>query len=261
MTCSILRLESAARIARFFFMLLCIDFQPAYEEAFAHLLDPLRERIMKAVRDGEEVHFIYNDILSLEGEELGDSPERLISWCMQQGLPVGHLKLIRKNFGWVSHLFRSGRERTVATMILKYLMVEGAEGGEGIADSSRIARAHLERFVASSHDDFAGFWDCSSEAWDEMLSGAIAMPYLFEGGVVPWLNSLKGSVPEITGGFRHRCLDEMCLMLEAAGIPYQNNDSLIYGIREEEVEPVAPPWKESDKVSPSLFPMTLLAVV
>jgi hypothetical protein len=53
----------------------------------------------------------------------------------------------------------------------------------------------------------------------------------------------------------------MCLMLEAAGIPYQNNDSLIYGIREEEVEPVAPPWKESDKVSPSLFPMTLLAVV
>ena len=132
---------------------------------------------------------------------------------------------------------------------------------EGRVDSSQVPRPLLERIVASSHDDFEGFWDCSPEAWEEMLSGAIAMPYLFEGGVVPWLNSLKGNVPEITGGFHHRCLDEMCLMLEAAEIPYLNNDSLIYGIREEEVEPVAPSWRESVMVSPSLFPMTLLAVV
>jgi hypothetical protein len=230
-------------------MLLCIDFQPAYEESFAHLLDPLRERINRAVRSGEEIHFIYNDILSLEGEELGDSPERLLGWCVQQGLPVDHLKMIRKNFGWVSHLFRSGRERTVAIMILRHLMEMGME------DSSGIPRPHLERIVASSHDEFEGFWDCSPEAWEEMLSGAVAMPYLFDGGMVHWLNSLKGSVPEITGGFRHRCLDEMCMMLEAHGIRYRNNDSLTYGIPEEEVEPVNPSWRECEVISQLLIPL------
>jgi len=235
-------------------MLLCIDFQPAYEEAFAHLLDPLRERIHRAVRSGEEIHFIYNDIRSLEGEELGDSPERLIAWCVQQDLPVGHLKLIRKNFGWVSHLFRSGRERTVAIMILRHLMAEGME------DSARIPRPHLERIVASSHDDFEGFWDCSPEAWEEMLSGAVAMPYLFESGMLPWLESLNGCVPEIIGGFRHRCLDEMCMMLEAHGVAYRNNDSLIYGIPEEEVESVEPSRRECEVISPLLIPLAGSAV-
>jgi len=238
-------------------MLLCIDFQPAYEEAFAHLLDPLRERIQQAVRNGEEVHFIYNDILSLEGEELGDSPERLIAWCGERGLPVSHLKLIRKNFGWVSHYFRTGRERTVGISILKHLMEEGME------DSSRIPKPHLERIVASAHDDFEGFWDCSAEAWEEMLSGAVAMPYLFDGGMVPWLNSLKGCVPEITGGFRHRCLDEMCMMLEAHGIAYRNNDALIYGVPEEVTEPSAPAalsWRECEVVSPLLLPREVAPV-
>jgi hypothetical protein len=235
-------------------MLICIDFQPAYEEAFAHLLDPLRERIKEAVLQGEEVHFIYNDILSLEGEELGDTPERVNDWCLQRDLPAGHLKMIRKNFGWVSHLFRSGRERAVAIMILRHLMARGME------DSSLIPRPHLERIVASSHDDFEGFWDCSPEAWEEMLSGAIAMPYLFEGGMVPWLKSLHGCVPEITGGFRHRCLDEMCMMLEAHGVAYRNNDSLIYGVPEEEGDSASPSWEDCEITSPRLFPMSGLAV-
>lgn len=234
-------------------MLLCIDFQPAYEEAFVHLLDPLRERINRAVRDGEEIHFIYNDVLSLEGEELGDAPARVISWCEGHGLPSGHMKMIRKNFGWVSHLFRSGRERTVATMILRHLMTEGLE------DSSRIPRPLLERIVASSHDDFEGFWDCSSEAWAEMLGGGVAMPYLFEGGMVPWLNSLNGFVPEIIGGFRHRCLDEICIMLEAHGIAYRNNESLIYGIPEEE-NPVELRWRDCEFMSPLLIPFARAAV-
>jgi hypothetical protein len=230
-------------------MLLCIDFQPAYEEAFAHLMDPLRNRIMQAVENGEEVHFIYNDILSLEGEELGDSPERMIAWCEQQGLPLTKLKLIRKNFGWVSHLFRAGRERTVATTILKHLMAEGFE------DSSLIPKPLLERIVASSHDDFEGFWDCSPEAWEEMLSGAVAMPYLFDGGMIPWLKSLDGCIPEITGGFRHRCLDEMCLMLEAYGISYRNNEELIYGLPEEQKEVVELSWRECQMTSPLLIPL------
>ena len=230
-------------------MLLCIDFQPAYEEAFAHLLDPLRERLRVASRSGEEVHFIYNDVFSLEGEELGDSEERLLSWCKKEDLLTANMRIIRKNFGWVSHLFRSGRERTVAVEILRNLMDEGRE------DSSQIPRPLLERIVASSHDDFEGFWDCSPEAWEEMLTGAVAMPYLFDGGMVPWLRSLEGCVPEVTGGFRHRCLDEMCMMLEASGIPYRANDSLIYGLPEEPVEFPAPSWRECEMVSPPLFPL------
>lgn len=232
-------------------MLLCIDFQPAYEEAFVHLLDPLRERILRAVRHGVEVHFIYNDVLSLEGEELGDGPERLIAWCHGLDLPVRHMKMIRKNFGWVSHLFRAGRERTVAITILRHLMAEGLE------DSSRIPRARLERIVASSHDDFEGFWDCSPEAWEEMLAGSVAMPYLFEGGMVPWLNALNGCVPEIIGGFRHRCLDEICMMLEAHGIAYLQNESLIYGPLEEKAEPIVPSWRQCEVMSPLLIPLAV----
>ena len=93
-----------------------------------------------------------------------------------------------------------------------------------------------------------------------MLSGAVAMPYLFDGGMVPWLKSLNGSVPEITGGFRHRCLDEMCMMLEAHGISYRNNDSLIYGVPEEEAEPVEPSWRECEVISPLLFPLAISTV-
>jgi hypothetical protein len=249
MTSAFLRLESAPALAIFSHMLLCIDFQPAYEEAFVHLLDPLKERLREAVCSGEEVHFIYNDVLSLEGEELGDPEERVLAWCEKERISAKNLRLIRKNFGWVSHLFRSGRERTVAIAILRRLMASGLE------DSSRIPRPHLERIVASSHDDFEGFWDCSPEAWDEMLTGAIAMPFLFEGGMGSWLDSLKGSAPEITGGFRHRCLDEMCMMLEASGISYRCNESLIYGLPEEPVTPEAPSWRDCESVSPLLFPL------
>jgi hypothetical protein len=131
---------------------------------------------------------------------------------------------------------------------------------EGMADSSQIPRPLLERIVASSHDDFEGFWDCSPEAWGELLSGAVAMPYLFEGGMVPWLRSLEGCVPEITGGFRHRCLDEICMMLEAHGIACRNNDALIYGLPEDEAAPTDPSWRECELISPSLFSMAGLSV-
>jgi hypothetical protein len=93
-----------------------------------------------------------------------------------------------------------------------------------------------------------------------MLSGAVAMPYLFEGGMVPWLKSLDGCIPEIAGGFRHRCLDEMCMMLEAYGIPYRNNDSLIYAVPKEELETIEPSWRECEFISPSLFPLTAAGI-
>ena len=235
-------------------MLLCIDFQPAYEEAFMHLLGPLGQRLERARTDGEEVHFIYNDVLSLEGEELGDPRDRVMAWMGERGFFTENTRLIRKNFGWVSHLFREGRERTVAVSILRSLMARGW------ADSSMIPRGDLERIVASSHDDFQGFWDCSPEAWEEMLIGAVAMPYLFEGGMIPWLKSLEGSVPEVIGGFRHRCLDEMCMMLEAAWIPYRAEASLIYGVPEEPAPSPAGGWSACESVSPLLFPAEELAV-
>jgi hypothetical protein len=212
-------------------MLLCIDFQPAYIEAFGDLLVPLKQRLGEAARSGEEVHFIYNDILSLEGEELGDSSARVLAWGEQEGMNLNRARLIQKNFGWVSHLFRSGRERAVAVAILRHLMEKG------LSSSAEIPAHDLERIVADSHDDFAGFWDCSPEAWEEMKSGAIAMPLLFEGGMIPWLELIKGQRVEVTGGFRHRCLDEICITMEAAGIPYFLNDSLIYSLPKElEVE-------------------------
>ena len=217
-------------------MLLCIDFQPAYIEAFGDLVVPLRERLRVAALRDEAVHFIYNDVFSLEGEELGDSLSRVQEWGLQESLELERARLIQKNFGWVSHLFRTGRERNVAITILRHLM------DHGLSSSAEIPASHLERIVADSHDDFEGFWDCSPEAWEEMRTGAIAMPYLFEGGMIPWLESLKGSlkgeVVEVTGGFRHRCLDELCMMLEAGGILYFLNDPLIYSLPEESLEPV-----------------------
>jgi hypothetical protein len=208
-------------------MLLCIDFQPAYAEAFSHAMESLQSRMRRASIEGEEVHFIYNEAYSLDGEELGDPIDRVISWSRQSHLHLGSSRMIRKNFGWVSHLFRHGYERSVAVCLLRYLMETG------LSSSAEIPGSELERIVASSHEDFNGFWDCSTEAWNEIHSGAIAMPYLFEGGVHSWLESLraeKGKPVEVTGGFRHRCLDEMCLLLEAGDIPYRLNESLIYGL-------------------------------
>jgi hypothetical protein len=210
-------------------MLLCIDFQPAYAESFQHVVRPLRMRLNRSAKEREEIHFIYNEAYSLEGEELGDPLERVTRWACKTRLKIDAARMIRKNFGWVSHQFRKGYERTVAVSILRYLMEHG------LSSSAEVPRSELERIVASSHDDFEGFWDCSEEAWEEIHSGAIAMPYLFEGGVLPWLESLKtvNEEPvEVSGGFRSRCLDEMCMLMEAAHIPYRLNDPLIYGLDE-----------------------------
>lgn len=182
------------------------------------------------MQECEEVHFIYNETYSLEGEELGDSIERIFEWGEREGLMFRNAQIIRKNFGWVSHQFRKGYERTVAISILRHLMEHG------LSNSAEMSAPDLERIVASSHEDFEGFWDCSPEAWQEIYSGAIALPFLFEGGIVPWLKSLQGKVVEVSGGFRHRCLDEICMMLEASGISYHLNESIIYSLPEEAAE-------------------------
>jgi len=232
-------------------MLLCIDFQPAYIEAFEGMMAPLRQRLRKASKRGEEVHFIYNEAYSIEGEELGDTLERVFEWGGSQKLPISNALLLRKNFGWVSHLFREGEERTVAISILKHLLQHG------LNDSSEVSATELERIISSSHDDFEGFWDCSPAAWEEITTGAIAMPYLFEGGVIPWIESLraKNEVVEVIGGFRHRCLDEMCMLMEAGGISYHLNEALIYSLPEEQtltgLEPET--WEPSAEEAPLLF--------
>ncbi|KAB2639918.1 MAG: hypothetical protein DVB30_03125 [Verrucomicrobia bacterium] len=237
-------------------MLLCIDFQPAYAESFSHTMGALKNRLLRASLRREEVHFIYNEVFSLEGEELGDPLERIVEWGLQENLPLKHTIMLRKNFGWISHLFRAGYERNVARSILKHLMKHD------LSSSSDISGPDLERIVASSHEDFEGFWDCSPAAWEEIKSGAIAMPFIFEGGVIPWLDCVKaslsksGGIVEVTGGFRHRCLDEMCLLLEAGGIPYQLNDPLIYSLPEDEPSSILPPDPTSELTAgdaPTLF--------
>ena len=229
-------------------MLLCIDFQPAYAEAFGHAMNPLRRRLHEAESGCEEVHFIYNEVYSLEGEELGDCLERVTKWGHAEKLPLKNARMLRKNFGWVSHLFRTGYERNVAVSIMRHLMQYG------LFSSAEMAAADLERIVATSHDDFEGFWDCSAEAWDEIKSGAIAMPYLFEGGVLPWIDSLRGQTVEVSGGFRHRCLDEMCMLLDAGGIPYRLIESIIYSVPEEVTICADPAWDTIPEQETAFFP-------
>jgi len=220
-------------------MLLCIDFQPAYAEAFGHAMESLRDRLHTAASKREKVHFIYNEVFSLEGEELGDPLERVLEWGSGQCLAINDAVMLRKNFGWISHLFRTGYERNVAVSILGYLMKEG------LSSSADIPAPELERIVATSHSDFKGFWDCSSEAWEEIRTGTVAMPWLFDGGVLPWLESLRGEDVEVCGGFRHRCLDEMCMMLEAGGIPYRLNEPLIYSLPIEDFGETSPDAPDS----------------
>ena len=229
-------------------MLLCIDFQPAYAESFPELMIPLRSRLRSAARDGEQVHFVYNEAWSLEGEVLGDSIDLVTEWCARERLPVNGARMLKKNFGWVSHLFRHGVEREIAVTILRLLMKRG------LSASDEITGCELERIVASAHGDFPGFWDCSPEAWEEILTGAIAMPYLFDGGVTVWLDSLQGQHVEVIGGFRHRCLDEMCMMLEAGGISHHLNEALIYSVPEKEPDEAGGPLLADSKESePMLF--------
>ena len=228
MTAGILAVVSALANPPFpDFMLLCIDFQPAYAEAFAHLMTPLRCRLRKAARHREEVHFIYNEVFSLEGEELGDPLDRLIAWGRQERLMLKNARMLRKNFGWVSHAFRESRERKLGVSILRCLM------DQGLSSSAELADGDLKRLVNSAHGDYAEFRESSPEAWEEIVSGAIAMPFVFEGGVLPWLKSIRREEVEMVGGFRHRCFDEMCMLLEAGGISYSLNEAMIYSVAEE----------------------------
>ncbi len=174
---------------------------------------------------------MYNEVYSLEGEELGDPVERLITWEKKEGLALGNAQMFRKNFGWVSHLFREGAERSVAIAILRNLLAGGRQ------TSAEIAGVDLERIVAEARGDFSGFRDCSPEAWEEIKTGAIALPFVFEGGVSPWIESLRGHKVEVCGGFRERCLDEICMMMEAGGVSYHLNESLIFSLPREEAEP------------------------
>ncbi len=213
-------------------MLLCIDFQPAYAESFAHLMAPLRCRLRKAARRREEVHFIYNEVFSLEGEELGDPLDRLITWGSRERLMLRNARMLRKNFGWVSHAFREGRERRLGVAILRHLM------DQGLSSSAELADGDVECLVNSVHGDYEEFREFSPEAWGEIVSGAIALPFVFEGGVLPWLELLKREEVEMVGGFRHRCFDEMCMLLEAGGISYGLNEAMIYCVPEELAEVV-----------------------
>ena len=118
----------------------------------------------------------------------------------------------------------------------------------GLSNSAEIPPAELERIVATSHDEGSGFWDCSPSSWMEIQSGAIAMPFLFEGGVPEWIESLKGENIEVSGGFRHRCLDEICMLLEAGNIPFRLDETIVYSLPGQEADPASAPLWESDLV-------------
>ena len=235
-------------------MLLCIDFQPAYAEAFAHLMAPLRCRLRKAARKREEVHFIYNEVFSLEGEELGDPLDRLLAWGSRERLMLRNARMLRKNFGWVSHAFREGPGRRIGVGILRHLMDQELSG------SNEVAAADLERIVNAACGDAAQFKRSSPESWSEIVSGAIALPVVFEGGVLPWLKSLRREEVEMVGGFRHRCFDEVCMLLEAGGISYSLNEAMIYSVPEEFADATEPSATVPDAVVlreealPILFP-------
>jgi hypothetical protein len=207
-------------------MLICVDFQPAYIDAFAHLVVPLRERLEHACRHGERIHFLYNDIFSLEGESLGDSLDGLLEWSNQESLSLHQARMIRKNFGWVSHAVRTGDERRIAVMILRHLLKSD------ISHSAEISEKDMEQIIFSVSGELSHFQRISPIAWREIKEGAIALPMLFEGGVHEWLESVRGEEIEIIGGFHHRCFDEICMMLEAGDIPHHLNNDLIYYLPE-----------------------------
>jgi hypothetical protein len=208
-------------------MLICVDFQPAYFEAFSHLMSPLRSRLKNAALQKEAVHFLYNNILSLEGEKLGDSQERIQGWVEQESLPLQTARMIQKNFGWVSHAVREGEERAIAVLILRHLLESD------ISHSAEISEKDMEQIIFGTSAELAHFQHISPLAWHEIKEGAIALPMLFEGGVHAWLDSVRGEEVEMIGGFHHRCFDEISMLLEAGGIPHHLNHDLIYYLPEE----------------------------
>lgn len=212
-------------------MLICVDFQPAYLDAFAHLLPALRTRLEIAEANSEEVHFLYNDILWMDGEELGDSHDRILIWAAEYDLPLGDARRIHKNFGWVSHAVRTGDERKIAILTLRHLLKSE------ISHSAEISEKDMEQIIFGVSGELAHFQRISPLAWQEIKEGAIALPMLFEGGIHAWLDELKslksGEDVEIIGGFHHRCFDEICMMLEAGNIEHHLKHELIYYLPEE----------------------------
>jgi hypothetical protein len=213
-------------------MLICVDFQPAYLDAFAHLVPSLRRRLEQASASHEEVHFLYNDILWMDGEELGDSQERILAWADRENLLLSNARMIHKNFGWISHAVRAGDERKIAILTLRHLLESE------ISHSALISEKDMEQIILGVSGELATFQRISPLAWSEIKEGAIALPMLFDGGIHAWLSALRslkqGEDVELIGGFHHRCFDEICMLLEAGGIPHRLNRDLIYYLPEED---------------------------
>ena len=212
-------------------MLICVDFQPAYIDAFAHLMPALRTRLASAEQSHEEVHFLYNDILWMDGEELGDSRERILAWADKENLQLTNARMLHKNFGWVSHAVRDGDERKIAILTLRHLLQSE------ISHSAEISEKDMEQIILGVSGELAHFQRLSPLAWQEIKEGAIALPMLFEGGIHAWLDALRSikseEEVEIIGGFYHRCFDEICMMLEAGNIPHHLKRDLVYYLPEE----------------------------
>ena len=87
-------------------MLICVDFQPAYQDGFPSLMKGLRKRLRQAARRRERVDFLYNDTWDIMGARLGDDHVDVLKWAEENNINITDARLLKKNFGWVSHWLR-----------------------------------------------------------------------------------------------------------------------------------------------------------
>jgi hypothetical protein len=208
-------------------MLLCIDFQPEYEGSFLRMIPKLKQRINRAKAKKEDIHFIYNKTYTKEGELLGNHLQDVIAWCRKNKICTKRekTKFIRKNFGFIHEEFRSGIGRVIAREILKEKI---------FSENNNEKKQLLTDLALLSHEN-------DLLRLIERAKTGVNTPMIWEGGIKNWIETLPKNGIEITGGFKERCLNEVCILLESASIEYTLNEELIYKLPEKSEEVIPCP--------------------
>jgi len=191
----------------------------------------LRKRLRQAARRRERVDFLYNDTWDIMGARLGDDHVDVLKWAEENNINITDARLLKKNFGWVSHWLRDGSLRGIGVGILRRML------NSTVSESSAMNEA--DRLLAiAEHIPLEEFYATHQAALKEIETGQVALPMIWDGGVKEWLDSIRGEKVEVIGGFRERCLGEVCMLMEAAGIDHTMNEPLIFGLPQEESDSI-----------------------
>ena len=187
-----------------------VDFQPAYQTEDVDYDGAIERAIQYINKKQPSVTAFYN------GQEVGiEDTNREVLWhYMEHGLneDLTHLFTFKeKSYAWLRNWMDQGVDPATIIKVVRYMVMHDMNDSRLIAD--QVEDGGEEIFLKLVGDD-GGDW---------MLDDPIFLPDIS----IATLQTLSGSL--LGGGYRHQCLLEMQLFMNAFNIKYKLVQDWIYG--------------------------------